>query len=44
MGATDQKQLKIIIRKLYGISIDKNQYMSDSIENAKKEIDFFFKN
>ena len=33
------------IRKLYGISIDKNSvHGSDSIENAKKEIEFFFKN
>ena len=32
------------IRKKYGISIDKNSvHGSDSIENAKKEIDFFFK-
>ena len=32
------------IRKLYGISIDKNSvHGSDSIANAKKEIDFFFK-
>ena len=33
------------IRKLYGISIDKNSvHGSDSIDNAKKEIGFFFKN
>ena len=33
------------IRKKYGISIDKNSvHGSDSIENAKKEIEFFFKN
>ena len=32
------------IRKLYGISIDKNSvHGSDSIDNAKKEIDFFLK-
>ena len=32
------------IRKKYGISIDKNSvHGSDSIENAKIEIDFFFK-
>ena len=32
------------IRKLYGISIDKNSvHGSDSLENAKIEIDFFFK-
>ena len=46
MGATDPKQAKEnTIRKLYGISIDKNSvHGSDSIENAKKEIKFFFKN
>ena len=45
MGATDPKQAKDgTIRKLYGISIDKNSvHGSDSTENAKKEIDFFFK-
>tara|TARA_B100000965_G_scaffold131367_1_gene109499 strand:- start:414 stop:824 length:411 start_codon:yes stop_codon:yes gene_type:complete len=45
MGATDPKQAKEnTIRKLYGISIDKNSvHGSDSIENAKKEINFFFK-
>jgi 3-deoxy-D-manno-octulosonate 8-phosphate phosphatase (KDO 8-P phosphatase) len=33
------------IRKIYGISIDKNSvHGSDSVENAKMEIDFFFKN
>ena len=33
------------IRKLYGISIDKNSvHGSDSVDNAKKEINFFFKN
>ena len=33
------------IRKLYGISIDKNSvHGSDSVENAKIEINFFFKN
>ena len=44
MGATDPKQAKDgTIRKLYGISIDKNSvHGSDSSENAKKEIDFFF--
>ena len=32
------------IRKKYGISIDKNSvHGSDSVENAKIEIDFFFK-
>ena len=46
MGATDPKQAKEnTIRKLYGMSIDKNSvHGSDSIENAKKEINFFFKN
>ena len=46
MGATDPKQAKEnTIRKLYGISIDKNSvHGSDSVENAKKEISFFFKN
>tara|TARA_B100000700_G_C14798136_1_gene739205 strand:+ start:239 stop:649 length:411 start_codon:yes stop_codon:yes gene_type:complete len=46
MGATDpQKAENDTIRKLYGISIDKNSvHGSDSVENAKKEINFFFKN
>ena len=46
MGATDPKNAeKDTIRKLYGISIDKNSvHGSDTIENAKKEIDFFFNN
>ena len=45
MGATDPKDAEDhTIRKLYGISIDKNSvHGSDSIENAKKEIEFFFK-
>ena len=45
MGATDPKDAEEgSLRKLYGISIDKNSvHGSDSIENAKKEIDFFFK-
>ena len=45
MGATDPKNAeKNTIRKLYSISIDKNSvHGSDSPENAKKEIDFFFK-
>ena len=45
MGATDPlKSEEGTIRKMYGISIDKNSvHGSDSIENAKKEIDFFFK-
>ena len=44
MGATDPKKAKDgTIRKLYGISIDKNSvHGSDSIENAKIEIEFFF--
>jgi|TARA_B100001093_G_scaffold365395_1_gene350204 nucleoside-diphosphate kinase len=46
MGATDPKNAKEnTIRKLYGISIDKNSvHGSDSIENARQEIKFFFKN
>ena len=46
MGATDPKKAEgNTIRKLYGLSIDKNSiHGSDSIENAKKEIEFFFKN
>ena len=46
MGATDPKKAEDkTIRKLYGISIDKNSvHGSDSVENAKKEIEFFFKN
>ena len=45
MGATDPKNAgENTIRKLYGISIDKNSvHGSDSLENAKKEINFFFK-
>ena len=45
MGATNPKEAeKNTIRKLYGISIDKNSvHGSDSTENAKKEINFFFK-
>ena len=45
MGATNPKDAKDgTIRKKYGISIDKNSvHGSDSIENAKIEIDFFFK-
>ena len=44
MGATDPKQAKEgTIRKLFGISIDKNSvHGSDNPENSKKEIDFFF--
>ena len=45
MGATNPKDAEEnTIRKLYGISIDKNSvHGSDSLENAKKEISFFFK-
>ena len=45
MGSTDPKQAKEgTIRKEYGISIDKNSvHGSDSVENAKIELDFFFK-
>ena len=45
MGATNPKDAEPnTIRKLYGISIDKNSaHGSDSLENAKIEIDFFFK-
>ena len=46
MGSTDPKKAEDnTIRKLYGISIDKNSvHGSDSLENAQKEIEFFFKN
>ena len=46
MGATNPKDAEERnIRKIYGISIDKNSvHGSDSVENAKNEIDFFFKN
>ena len=46
MGATNPKEAKNgTIRKKFGLSIDKNSvHGSDSIENAKIEIDFFFKN
>ena len=45
MGATNPKDAEDnTIRKLFGISIDKNSvHGSDSIDNAKKEIGFFFK-
>ena len=45
MGATNPKEAEEhTIRKIYGISIDKNSvHGSDSVENAKKEIEFFFK-
>ena len=44
MGATDPAKAEDgTLRKKYGISIDKNSvHGSDSIENAKIEIDFFF--
>ena len=45
MGATDPtKAAEGTIRKMYGVSIDKNSvHGSDSVENGKIEIDFFFK-
>ena len=45
MGATDPKKAEEgTLRKMYGISIDKNSvHGSDSIENGKIEINFFFK-
>ena len=45
MGATDPKKAEDgTLRKKYGVSIDKNSvHGSDSPENAKIEIDFFFK-
>ena len=45
MGATNPKDAdEGTIRKKYGVSIDKNSvHGSDSIDNAKIEIDFFFK-
>ena len=45
MGATNPKDAEEgTIRKKYGVSIDKNSvHGSDSIDNAKIEIDFFFK-
>ena len=45
MGATNPQDAKDgTIRKKYGISIDKNSvHGSDSVDNAKIEIDFFFK-
>ena len=44
MGATNPKEaIEGTIRKKYGISIDKNSvHGSDSVDNAKTEIDFFF--
>jgi len=45
MGATNPKEAEEgTLRKKYGISIDKNSvHGSDSVDNAKIEIDFFFK-
>ena len=45
MGATNPKEAKEgTIRKKYGVSIDKNSvHGSDSVDNAKIEIEFFFK-
>ena len=45
MGATDPKKSEEgTLRKKYGISIDKNSvHGSDSLENARNEINFFFK-
>ena len=45
MGATDPVNAKEgTLRKMYGLSIDKNSiHGSDSVENGKIEIDFFFK-
>ena len=45
MGATDPKKAdEGTLRKKFGISIDKNSvHGSDSLENARIEIDFFFK-
>ena len=44
MGSTNPKEADLgTIRREYGISIDKNSvHGSDSVENAKKEINFFF--
>ena len=45
MGSTDpQKAEEGTLRKMHGVSIDKNSvHGSDSLENAKREIGFFFK-
>ena len=45
MGATDPKKAEDgTLRKMYGLSIDKNSvHGSDSLENAKIEVNFFFK-
>ena len=46
MGATNPEEAENgTLRKKYGISIDKNSvHGSDSVENAKAELNFFFKN
>ena len=46
MGATDPKKAEEgTLRKKYGVSIDKNSvHGSDSVENAKIEVNFFFNN
>ena len=46
MGVTNPKEAEEgTIRKKFGVSIDKNSvHGSDSVENAKIEINFFFKN
>ena len=46
MGATNQSDAEEgTLRRKYGISIDKNSvHGSDSLENAKIELDFFFNN
>ena len=45
MGATDPKKAEEgTLRKKFGVSIDKNSvHGSDSLENAKIEVNFFFK-
>ena len=45
MGSTDpMKAQEGTLRKMYGLSIDKNSvHGSDSIDNSKTEINFFFK-
>ena len=45
MGSTNPKDAEEnTIRKLYGLSIDKNSvHSSDSLDNAKKEIEFFLR-
>ena len=45
MGATDPKKAEDgTLRKMYGLSIDKNSvHGSDNVENGKIEINFFFK-